>query len=102
MSFIERTNRRLQADIIRQTTEQWFEGVSLKPEQEEVVLAESTCQYDKFGELIEYRRSQGKLWTRADLDALNEQYFDRLSADLSREQIQQVRENLERIMADFN
>ena len=70
-----------------------FAGIELTPEEEQFVRAAIARSYEARQEV------QGA--TDADLQVLEDEFFDRLAQGLSPEQIQQVRDNDERIASEW-
>ena len=73
----------------------YFEGVTLTAGQQERAIAELKCYEQAFLNITETQPEQDEMRTSEEVLALEEAFLDHLSPELSTEQIQQVRQNVE-------
>ncbi|MEL6321260.1 MAG: hypothetical protein AAFQ57_11515 [Cyanobacteria bacterium J06626_14] len=92
-----KTSPRTVAEWQHEDFESRFADIELTPEQVQFVRSEIAYSYEANDELIKRLSEEGLEITDADLQALEDTFFTRLEQTLSPEQIQQVRENDERI-----
>ena len=85
-------------DLISQSFTDWFAGIELTPAQEKFAKAENARYYYKFQKLGDRVEAEGReILTDAEARELETEFFQRLKTGLTKDQIKQVKANMEQI-----
>lgn len=75
----------------------YFEGITLTPEQRSFAITALNRFNQAFFSFAEGQTNLGQTWSDAEANAFEEEFFNRLNAKLSSDQVQRVRQNSQQV-----